>query len=208
MRIWQDYRKLLADNKYWFKKTAVWAVFWFAVGFAAFMAHPQGLGRFIEFLRKMFEEIFQGRDLAIDARSVMLIFKNNFQASIVVLFGGIIAGLIPLLSIAFNLFVLGYLFAFLVSVKAEGLLIFAMTVLPHGIVELPLFLLAASFGLRLGFFWKINAPVSDWEKFKLCLKDNLKLVPLLALGFLLAAYLEIFVSGRLAEKYVNLIPPP
>jgi len=35
------------------------------------------------------------------------------------------------------------------------------------------------------------------------MKDNLKLVPLLFVGFLLAAFLEIFVSGWLAEQYVG-----
>src|SRR3989344_1072322 len=157
----------------------------------------------MEFLSRTFEEIFQGKELGIDTRSMLLIFRNNFQAAILGLFGGIIIGIIPLLSVAFNLFILGYLSDFLATAKTQGLLIFAVTILPHGVVEIPLFLLAASFGIRLGFFWRLKEPISDWEKLKKCMKDNLKLVPLLFVGFLLAAFLEIFVSGWLAEQYVG-----
>lgn len=196
------YRRLVGKNKSWLKKTALLAVFWFGAGFATYFVSPESANWFLEFLERIFKDILGGRDLTIDFTSVFLIFKNNFQAALIGLFGGIIVGIIPFFSLAFNFFILGYLSGLLTS-REQGWLVFLITVMPHGIVEIPMFLLSAAFGLRLGFFWRLPGPESDWEKFKRCLQDNLKLVPLLFAGFLLAAILEIFVSGRLAEKYLD-----
>lgn len=197
------YRKLFAVNKSWLKKTALLAVFWFGAGFATYFVSPESASWFLDFLERIFKDILGGRDLAIDFTSVFLIFRNNFQAALIGLFGGMIVGIIPFFSLAFNFFILGYLSGLLTG-KAQGWLIFVITVVPHGIVEIPMFLLSAAFGLRLGFFWRIKEPISGWGKLKICLKDNLKLVPLLFLGFLLAAFLEIFVSGKLASSFLPL----
>jgi len=197
------YRNLIAGNKLWIKKTAVWAVFWSIVGALTFMVRPESASDFIEAIQRIFKDILGGKELTLDFSSVWLIFRNNFEAALVVLFGGILLGLIPLASLGINFFILGYLLALFGTGNEQGLTIFLATVAPHGIVELPLFLLAAGFGLRLGWFWRLSILASNWQKFRICLRDNIRLVPLLAVGFFLAAMLEIFVSGRLAQYYAG-----
>ncbi|OGE76516.1 MAG: hypothetical protein A3C85_03770 [Candidatus Doudnabacteria bacterium RIFCSPHIGHO2_02_FULL_48_21] len=203
MPVFRFYLNLFKENKYWIKKTAFLGGFSLIAGVLVFSLQPESAPRFMQFLRRIFADILEGKEIAIDMATAMAIFKNNVQAGIIGLFGGIALGIIPVLSVIVNFFIIGYLFAFFSQQRAEGLLVFFVSVVPHAIVEIPLFLITAAFGLRLGWFWKINRELSNWEKLKLCLKDNLKLVPLLVVGFFLAALAEIFVSGRLAERYAS-----
>lgn len=191
------YWKLFADNNSWIKKAAWWAVFWFIAGILVYYIRPDTAPRFLEFVQRIFREILGEKELALDFSTVWLIFQNNFEASLIVLFGGIVLGLLPLFSLAVNFFIVGYMLALFAGQRSdESIMMFLLSVIPHGIVELPLFIIVASFGLRLGWFWKIPGQTSNFKKLIICLKDNLKLVPLLAVGFFIAALIEVFASGR------------
>ncbi len=196
-RLFRFYVDLIAANIPWIKRTAWWAVFWFAVGVIAFLLRPDTAPKFLQFLEKVFREILGDREPVLNLSTVLLIFKNNIEAALMVLFGGIVLGLVPLVSLALNFFITGYILALFSMRGSEGFGLFLGSVVAHGIVEIPLFILAAAFGLRLGYFWQIESEGSNWQKLLSCFKDNLKLVPALAVGFFLAALLEVFVSGRL-----------
>ncbi len=170
-------------------------------GALTFLFEPELLPKFQKFLDEVFREILEGRELALDFESVMLIFRNNMMAAILVLFGGIIFGLLPLASAAINFFILGFLFAVFAASSPQ---IFLLAVLPHGILEIPAFLVAAGFGFKLGMFWtKPDKSLSVAGNLFASLKQNFKLLPLLAILFFLAAVLEIFVTGNLVESLLK-----
>ncbi|SFJ39048.1 stage II sporulation protein M [Thermoflavimicrobium dichotomicum] len=80
-----------------------------------------------------------------------MLFLNNTQASFILLVSGLFFGLMPFMGVVTNGVILGVVIH--QAAKATGhspFLIFTKYILPHGILELPAFLLAVAMGLRLG----------------------------------------------------------
>ncbi len=78
----------------------------------------------------------------------LFILVNNVFASILLLLSGVLLGVLPVLSVAFNGFVLGVFYRLASGVQGYGKA--AMGVIPHGIFEIPALLVAASYGVWLG----------------------------------------------------------
>lgn len=199
------YKNLLQANSVWLKRAILWSALWLVVGFVTSISRADLKPMILESLERIFREILGQEQLAINFSSVLLIFKNNLQAAAVVMFLGIILGIVPLISLALNFFILGFLAgAFIFTPIA-----FLATVLPHGIIEIPAFIIAASFGLRLGWFCLPTGDLPEGErrsykkKFLTALKQNLLILPLITLLFFVAAVIEVFVSGRLAEYFAR-----
>jgi stage II sporulation protein M len=76
------------------------------------------------------------------------ILLHNVMATIFLLISGIIVGIIPTLAIGANGFVLGVVYR--QTAEIIGYSKAAMMVLPHGVIEIPALLIAASYGLWLG----------------------------------------------------------
>ncbi|UNK17923.1 stage II sporulation protein M [Paenibacillus sp. N3/727] len=89
----------------------------------------------------------------------IFIFLNNSFKSILVLFSGIFFGIIPLVFLAVNGMVIGFLLNLVQSNGGDlGELIFK-GLLPHGIIEIPMILIASAYGLVLGgLVFKSMAP--------------------------------------------------
>ncbi len=85
----------------------------------------------------------------LDSFSLMLfIFLNNSIKSFFVLMLGLGFGVIPLIFVASN----GYILGMVVYMAAleNGILFVAAAILPHGIIELPCILICAAIGLHIG----------------------------------------------------------
>ncbi|QCT04401.1 hypothetical protein E6C60_3694 [Paenibacillus algicola] len=80
----------------------------------------------------------------------VFIFLNNAIKSLIVMFAGLLLGIIPFVFLAMNGMVLGFLMEL---VRANGgdlnELIFK-GLLPHGIIEIPVLIIAGAYGLMLG----------------------------------------------------------
>lgn len=195
MNIWIFYRDLISRNFVWVKRILIWAGVWLLLGFAAYLTSPDLLEKVSRLLDEVFREILGGEELVLNLNSALLIFRNNFFAALLAMFLGVIFGLIPLLAVALNFFILGFLwavFSFGQHLPGQnwGVLLFFASVLPHGILEIPALLLASAFGWKLGFSWK---------RFGRSFMENLQLLPLVVILLFLAALVEIFVSGHLVS---------
>ena len=191
--MWNFYKNLLRENLIWLKRAVWWSLIWAVVGGLTFIFRPELLQTLGRFLDEAFRGILGTEELALNFKSVLLIFKNNFLVAALSLFLGIGFGLVPLLALAVNFFILGFLLAVFVlappvSAHLPGLITFLITLLPHGVIEIVAFLITTAFGVKLGF------AVGQRKK---VLKENLELLPLLALLFFIAAILEVFVTGNL-----------
>lgn len=83
--------------------------------------------------------------------TALALFYNNIRVSLVMMVGGLIFGIIPFLVVIANGALVGYVLATLTA-KIHinlGLAILA-GILPHGIFEIPAYLLASAYGLRIG----------------------------------------------------------
>ena len=80
---------------------------------------------------------------------MIIIFLKNLLASAMAMLLGLGLGLIPLLVVTSNGFLLGIVgYA---AVQKVGILFLAAGILPHGIIELPVVLISIAIGFRLGY---------------------------------------------------------
>ena len=118
-------------------------LFW--ASFLAGMLAPTPVMQLATKAIKYLADDFRG----LDGGSLFLtILLHNVMASIFVLISGVIVGIIPTFAIGANGFVLGVVFR--QTAEMVGYSKAALKVLPHGVVEIPALLIAASYGLWLG----------------------------------------------------------
>jgi stage II sporulation protein M len=131
----------------------------------------------------------------------LVIFINNAIKAFGLVFLGILLGVPPLLFIGLNGFILGSVGSALESLKGWRYVI--ASVVPHGVIEIPIILLAAALGLTVGMEslkWlarresRVKSQLSD------CLKVYLRwILP----GLAVAAIIEAFVTPLLMGLVVG-----
>lgn len=147
-----------------------------------------------ELLEEMAKEILEAPPL----RGILLIFFNNFLASLSVMFLGIIIGIPPLLGLFGNGALLGYLMAALSSEEIPVFVFVVLGIIPHGIFELPAFFISAAFGLKTGFH--LIFPITQKNRRQSIgsiWKEYVALLPLVIFLLLLGAIIEILVTPGL-----------
>ncbi|MCC4769327.1 stage II sporulation protein M [Methanosarcina sp. DH2] len=131
--------------------------------------------------------------LAMPPIFIMLgIFLNNAFVSLLFLVLGLALGVLPVIFIAFNGYIVGVISH--IVAQERGLLFIFLALLPHGILELPMVFLSAGIGLRLGhqvFSALIGRPTKIKKEFKEGLRFYFRwILPLL----FLAAVTETFIT--------------
>lgn len=184
---------------------------WVCLGFLTYTFRPDLLGQFQELLDQIFRDILGREELELNFSSALLIFQNNLLTAVLSIFAGVVLALVPLLSIALNFFILGFLLAvFTLAFQSlshlPGLLVFVLSLVPHGILEIPALLIATGAGLKLGMSWvPLKRPY--WFKTGKRLWGNFKLgfqiLPLIVVMLFLSALLEVFVTGNLVKFFVE-----
>lgn len=126
---------------------------------------------------------------------MLVIFLNNSFVSLLFLVLGLALGVLPVLFIAFNGYLVGVI-AYLVA-QEKGMLFILLALLPHGIVELPMVFLAAAIGLRLGyqvFSALIGRPTQIKREFKEGLIFYFRwILPLLLVAAIIEAFITPFI---------------
>ena len=117
----------------------------FAVSFLAGTLAPASLQKEANETYKFVADELQGLS---GGTLFFYIFFHNLLGSILILFSGVLFGIIPLMAIGANGFLLGVLYRQVAEVI--GYSSAALKVLPHGVFEIPALLIAASYGLWLG----------------------------------------------------------
>ena len=120
---------------------------------AGLLVSLQDLGlseNYLDMLKNSFGWIKDLNPIAI----MLVIFLNNALKSLLSLVLGAGFGLIPVLFVGGNGLLLGLLVSLVL--KQEGFLFVLAAILPHGIIELPMILISAGLGLRLGYFMYIS----------------------------------------------------
>lgn len=128
---------------------------------------------------------------------MLVIFLNNALKSLLALVLGIGVGIIPFLFVAGNGIILSML-ADVIS-RQYGTIFVIAALLPHGIIEVPMVLISAGIGLRLGHVVYLSLRGEKTE-IKLELKKGIRfylrvIMPLL----FLAAFIETFITPIIAS---------
>ncbi|MCP8313914.1 MAG: stage II sporulation protein M, partial [archaeon] len=123
---------------------------------------------------------------------MLFIFLNNSIKSLFAVLLGFFFAIIPLLFVTINGLLIGMIF-FDVA-KEKGLVFILSAILPHGIIEIPIFLLSVAIGLRMGVQMVLKLDGKD-VKLKSELRNGLRFFILYILPlFLLSAFVEAFVT--------------
>jgi stage II sporulation protein M len=126
---------------------------------------------------------------------LLMIFINNGIKALGLVLLGILLGVPPLLIIGLNGFILGGLGSALESVKGWTYVIASFV--PHGVIEIPVILLATALGLTVGME-SLKWLVRRESRVKLQLSDCLKVYLRWILpGLAVAAIIEVFVTPLL-----------
>jgi Uncharacterized membrane protein len=168
----------------------VLAVFVLALflGFAAVSADAEAGAALMDFLRnEIFADVGEGGGLTLFAK----IFLNNLEACILLFLGGASLGLLTLLIISLNGMVIGGVVGIVGADR--GLPFMAAAILPHGIFEIPAFIISGALGLSLAhalwgeFHGSEDMAVAGERLGKTFLTQVVPLV-------LVAAIIEVFVT--------------
>lgn len=129
---------------------------------------------------------------------VTFIFINNALKSVLVVFLGFFLGVFPVIFLCINGMVLGYLYLDMVVANAEiTTWQMILAIMPHGIIELPILIIACGFGLRFGaIVWAriIGLKSSERGSIVAFLKQTPRLIVFITLGMLVAALIESFIT--------------
>jgi stage II sporulation protein M len=125
----------------------------------------------------------------------LMIFINNAIKALGIIFLGILLGIPPLLFIGLNGFIVGSVSSALESVKGWRYVI--ASVVPHGVIEIPIILLAVALGLTVGtesLKWLLRRESQVKLQLSDCLKVYVRwILPALAI----ATIIEVFVTPLL-----------
>ncbi|MDQ0872670.1 stage II sporulation protein M [Paenibacillus sp. V4I3] len=107
----------------------------------------------------------------------IFIFLNNAIKSVVIIFLGLLLGILPLFMLIANGMILGYVLS--LQTHESTLSIVLKGILPHGIIEIPVILIACAYGLKLGLLvWKSVAQLFVPDKDKTARTELVKILHL------------------------------
>lgn len=148
-----------------------------------------------------FSDILEG--VQTNFQLAIAVFLNNLEVSAILFVLGITV-LVPILMVVANGLMIGIFFDFIVRLEAlePGILLSSIAgVLPHGVIEIPAFVITASLGIAL--LIKLAAPskfIPDKSRRRVLLDMVLRYLIVLLPLFLLAAFIEAYISPLLSQK--------
>ncbi|NLJ56719.1 MAG: stage II sporulation protein M [Firmicutes bacterium] len=197
-------RKIIVQNLNWI----VLAAFFFILGLVtAVFSFKNGI--FInnitdtqyEMLKKIAEMVFEGPAW----KGIAILFFNNFFASLQMMLLGVLLSMPPLLGLFANGALLGSL---LVELGREGVPLLSFWIagiMPHGIFELPAFIISAAFGLKAGYHLLFPLPQKKRrESLGIVWKEFFALLPLVISLLVLAAIIEVLLTPLLVQQFLNI----
>lgn len=151
------------------------------------------------FYPEIFENLFNlsGLPEGDSPNLTAFIFFNNTRVLFFLMMFGFVLAFIPVLIVLLNGFTIGFVSEY--TIKNESLLFLVTGLLPHGIIELPVILLGAGVGFKLGI-QSVQTLLGNLsvDNFREAFVNATWIFFLIGVPFLLiAALIEVFVTGPL-----------
>ncbi|GAX88405.1 stage II sporulation protein M [Effusibacillus lacus] len=157
--------------------------------------------QFLQHIEKIADKAKNGGSMNLS----WLLLKNNVIASLVLLIGGFFLSIFTIYGLVMNGLVVGY--ALVLMGKTAQVPIWALVafgILPHGLLEIPAFLLSGAMGIKLGYMWLRPLPGrSRWRSVLYTIRESLYVLPVILALLLTAAVIEGFVTPILLKWYVQ-----
>ncbi len=190
----KNFEYIYSLRKYIFIITGLF-IFSLMIGFLTSVKNPALSENYLEMFKHSFGWIKALPPLAI----MLLIFLNNAFKSLLALLLGVGLGVIPLFFVAGNGIIIGMLSD--VVLRQKGVLFVLASLLPHGIIEVPMILISSGIGLRLGYVMYLSirgAKTDIKQELRQGIMFYIKVVmPLI----FVAAGIETFVTPLIAMMF-------
>ena len=130
------------------------------------------------------------------------ILINNLKVILANIFGGFLFGLPTLINIIYNGFMIGFQVKGLFFIGAD-LKYILITMLPHGIFEIPAMLIAAVAGFKIPYeitlylLDKKEKPITEED-----IKEFLKLAGISIILIIIAAFVEVYITPEIANYLI------
>ncbi len=146
-----------------------------------------------EELRKFFE--YFGGFFDNPVILAIIIFANNAGKSLIAMLGGFFFGILPVMFVMLN----GYIVGVVISWREPewGFWKVILTLIPHGIIEIPAIIIACAYGVWLGY--RFYLALFRGEEFRIYILRSIRAYIRLVLPLLLvAAFVEAFITPLVA----------
>ncbi len=157
--------------------------------------YPSESGELLSLLEKTYKPILEMNKVS----QVLFIFLKNGVTSFLIIIFGVVFGFLSIVSLISNGEILGMLANF--TLEKSSIFYFLLGILPHGVIEIPCFLISSAIGLKIGrtLIKKIFGKGGSLkEELNLGLNTFLRII----LVFLfLAAIIEVLISSELLRIY-------
>jgi len=198
-----QFSKIILDNRSWLILASLFFIGGTLLMYAALSYDPLLLPLMEEtaltMLKELGEQVFGGHPL----RGVAILFLNNTFASLQVMMLGVFLGIAPLFSAMANGAILGTVAFQLTQEFSQPLPLLLAGVLPHGIFEIPAFLVSAALGLKLGYHLVFPLPGhSRLASLKGIFKEIGIVLPAIFLLLFLAALIEVFITPAVLANFL------
>jgi stage II sporulation protein M len=202
------FRTVLEENRSWLFLASMFFLFGYILSFSALSRDPELFAVLEEtalpMLRDLGDMVFGVNPL----HGATLLFIHNLTASLQVILLGFILGIPALFSTLANGSLLGAMAARMAQEGILPLQFVLIGILPHGIFELPAFLLSAALGLKLGYHVVFPLPgQSRGATLRKIFLDIKSALPVIVLLLSAAALIEVFVTPGLVSTFINLPVP-
>lgn len=129
------------------------------------------------------------------------LFVHNLTTSLIMIAGGIVFGIVPVLFVLLNGALIGFVIAVTYhATHVSPFLLIIAGILPHGIFEIPAYLLASGIGIRIGvMLTQTIAGRNKQDSWKMLGKDTALSVVIVAGLLLIAAGIEAGVTPLLLK---------
>lgn len=160
-------------------------------GFFFVSLYPGSAQEFISAFRELSQKIVGLRQHEL----ILLIFINNSAKIIILTVLGVLFGVAPVVFLAFNGFLLGVV-AFIAQSENSWLSL-ALGILPHGLLEIPILIIAGAIGLKLGVVF-IQSLKEQKNIIRQEFTKSLKFLGAILIPLLLfTAFIEVFITKSL-----------
>lgn len=184
--------KIDGDIKFYFKALLLLFIIAGTLGFITAQQFPMQTEQAVE---QTMEELSFIKDLGL-FDLFLLISSNNVIKAFFMMLLGILWGIIPVLFILLNGYAIGMIVS--ITLAESGIATILLGTLPHGVLEIPAVVLAASYGVWLGerFVKKLRKETALNIHVKKSIGVFLKIIlPLLVI----AAFIETFITSQILD---------
>lgn len=168
-----------------------------ALGAYSIIQNPESAELLLQTLN---EELFGFINEQTPPAMAVILFINNFEASVLLFIGGATFGVVTLLILMANGVIIGSVMEY--AIEKQGFAAVMAGIVPHGIFEIPAFIISSSLGFLLAeslwLEYKGQEDAAEYAK-KLGRYYVMTVVPLLAA----AAIIEAFITPEIIDLVVQ-----